>query len=140
MLVLPRKRFPVLVLPRKRSVIQLFESQYFYDSVCGDLRAHFGAPQGTFPHNSTDHFVIVNRVNSVEYPKFINQYFHFASHYFSWISPNNIINSLTSNNDQSTIFPYRPDVKVDDYSDTEIRSSTAVPGIRSSHILDLHPK
>ena len=32
----------MLVLPRKRSVIQLFESQYFYDSVCGDLRAHFG--------------------------------------------------------------------------------------------------
>ena len=29
----------MLVLPRKRSVIQLFESQYFYDSVCGDLRA-----------------------------------------------------------------------------------------------------
>ena len=37
----------MLVLPRKRSVIQLFKSQYFYDSVCGDLRAHFGAPQGT---------------------------------------------------------------------------------------------
>ena len=38
---------PELVLPRKRSVIQLFETQYFNDSVCGDLRAHFGAPQGT---------------------------------------------------------------------------------------------
>ena len=34
----------MLVLPRKRSVTQLFESQYFYDLVCGDLRAHFGAP------------------------------------------------------------------------------------------------
>ena len=39
--------FPELFLPRKCSVIQLFESRYFYDSICGDLRAHFGAPHGT---------------------------------------------------------------------------------------------
>ncbi|XP_063720212.1 plakophilin-4-like [Symsagittifera roscoffensis] len=49
-------------------------------------------------------------------------------------------NSLTLSPTPNPNFQYRPHVKVDDYSDTESRSSTAVPAINSSHILNLHPK
>ena len=34
-----------VILPRKYSLIKVFENRFLYNR--GDLRAHFGAPQGT---------------------------------------------------------------------------------------------
>ena len=52
----------MLVLPRKRFVIQLFESQNFYDLVCGDLRTH----NAIHEHELMDHNSAVQSGNLCE--------------------------------------------------------------------------